>query len=323
MRPILLKGHDGPLTCVKYNRDGDLVFSTCRRGRICVWYSDDGERLGTYNSGGKPGAVMQVDVNYHCDKLAAASMDQTGRIWDVETGKILREWKLDAGARGVSIALGDKRVAVLQDPFGDTPSCVKIFDIESFSEEPVQTIQMDYGCPKATRAMFGPSNERLIVSTEGGALLSYDVASGECIDERCDVEMEIPDITFSTDQMLFIAACKDNTATLYDTTTLEPLKTYKSDRPINSAAISPLMDHVVLGGGQSAADVTTTSSRAGKFQALFYHKIYETEVGKVGGHFGPINSLMFNPDGRSFVSGGEDGYLRIHHFDPEYYSLEQ
>jgi hypothetical protein len=31
---------------------------------------------------------------------------------------------------------------------------------------------------------------------------------------------------------------------LYDTTTLEPIKTYKSDRPINSAAISPLMDHV-------------------------------------------------------------------------------
>ena len=40
------------------------------------------------------------------------------------------------------------------------------------------------------------------------------------------------------------AQCKDQSATLYDTTTLEPLKTYKSDRPINSAAISPLMDHV-------------------------------------------------------------------------------
>ena len=54
--------------------------------------------------------------------------------------------------------------------------------------------------------MFGPNNERLIVSTEGGSLLSYDVASGECVDERCDNEMEIPDITFSSDQMLFIAA---------------------------------------------------------------------------------------------------------------------
>ena len=63
MRPILLKGHDGPLTCVKYNKDGDLLFTTCRRGRINLWYSDDGERMGTYNSGAKPGAVMYVDVN--------------------------------------------------------------------------------------------------------------------------------------------------------------------------------------------------------------------------------------------------------------------
>lgn len=31
---------------------------------------------------------------------------------------------------------------------------------------------------------------------------------------------------------------------LYDTVTLEPIKSYKTDRPINSAAISPLMDHV-------------------------------------------------------------------------------
>ena len=61
MRPILLKGHDGPLTCVKYNKDGDLLFTTCKRGKICLWYSDDGERIGTYNK--HNGAVMYVDVN--------------------------------------------------------------------------------------------------------------------------------------------------------------------------------------------------------------------------------------------------------------------
>ncbi len=79
---------------------------------------------------------------------------------------------------------------------------------------------------------------------------------------------------------------------------------------------------VAVGGGQSADKVTTTAGRAGKFQSVFFHKIYETEVGSVRGHFGPINSIMFNPDGRSFTSGGEDGYVRIHHFDPEYFGYE-
>ena len=31
---------------------------------------------------------------------------------------------------------------------------------------------------------------------------------------------------------------------LWDTRTLELLKTYKTERPINAAAISPLLDHV-------------------------------------------------------------------------------
>jgi translation initiation factor 3 subunit I len=36
---------------------------------------------------------------------------------------------------------------------------------------------------------------------------------------------------------------------------LELIKTYKTERPINSAAISPIKDHVVLGGGQEAIEV--------------------------------------------------------------------
>ncbi len=45
-----------------------------------------------------------------------------------------------------------------------------------------------------------------------------------------------------------------------------------TERPVNSAAISPLYDHVVLGGGQEAMEVTTTSSKAGKFDArLCFH----------------------------------------------------
>ena len=48
-------------------------------------------------------------------------------------------------------------------------------------------------------------------------------------------------------------------------------------------------------------DVTTTSARVGKFDARFFHTIFEEEIGRVKGHFGPINSVIFHPDGNRYV----------------------
>ncbi len=60
-RPLMLKGHTRPLTHVKYNREGDLLFTCAKDKLITAWYVDNGERLGTYE--GHEGAVMGCDVN--------------------------------------------------------------------------------------------------------------------------------------------------------------------------------------------------------------------------------------------------------------------
>ena len=41
--------------------------------------------------------------------------------------------------------------------------------------------------------------------------------------------------------------------------------------------------------------VTTTSLRQGKFEARFWHRIFEEEVGRVKGHFGPLNTYVPAP----------------------------
>ena len=107
-----------------------------------------------------------------------------------------------------------------------------------------------------------------------------------------------------------------------DAKTLEVMKTYVADTPLNSAAITPVKDYVIVGGGQAAMDVTTTSARQGKFEARFYHKIFEEEIGRVRGHFGPLNYVAVSPLGTVYASGGEDGYVRVHHFDQPYFDFK-
>ena len=48
--------------------------------------------------------------------------------------------------------------------------------------------------------------------------------------------------------------------------------------------------------------------------------MFEDQFGSVKGHFGPINAVAFSPTGRSFTTGGEDGYVRLHHFDADYFT---
>ena len=131
-------------------------------------------------------------------------------------------------------------------------------------------------------------------------------------------EKAIHNFSFSKDFSHFITASLDHTAKLFDTNTLQCIRTYKSDAPVNAAAISPLRNHIILGGGQDAGSVTTTDSRMGKFETKWFNKVYGDELGAVKGHFGPINTLDFSYDGMSFASGAEDGYARIHHLPSGY-----
>jgi len=58
----MLHGHERAITQIMYNRDGDLLFSVAKDTKPTVWYSANGERLGTYD--GHTGAVWCVDVNH-------------------------------------------------------------------------------------------------------------------------------------------------------------------------------------------------------------------------------------------------------------------
>ena len=105
----MLHGHERSITQIKYNRDGDLLFSSAKDTHPCVWYTAwifianwfdvwwlisacfklryavNGERLGTYE--GHQGVVWAIDVDWETKHFMSGAGDQTLMIWDVQTGK--------------------------------------------------------------------------------------------------------------------------------------------------------------------------------------------------------------------------------------------
>lgn len=322
MRPYLLKGHERPLTQVKYNREGDLMVSCAKDLQPCLWFAEDGYRIGTYE--GHNGAVWSCEFDIDSTRLITSSADQTVRIWDLPTGQELHQIKMGEPCRACNLSVGEQLLAFTTDSFMGSPPQIHIVDVDM--ENPSASgigPKASIDCPKGrvTRVYWTDCNRQLLTSHDGGWVRKWDAETGKLLQEAQIHEDAIQDMQLApNDGSYVVTASLDRTAQLVDVPTLTSLKTYKTGRYVQSAAVSPIYDHVLLGGGQDAAQVTTTAAKAGGFEARFYHKIYAEEFGNVRGHFGPINTVAFSPDGRSFTTGGEDGYVRIHHFDMDYFT---
>lgn len=330
MIPFLLQGHTRSLTKVKYNRAGDILVSASKDNTPNVWWSQNGERIGTLN--GHTGAVWTLDIASDSRRVITGSADNSARIWDLETGACLAVIPLDTAVRSVHYSQGDRQVVLITDATMGKQSTVLVFDLSAptdagasaathrwaASEEPAK---------KATVCSWTDCNERILTAHNNGDLRLWDPKTGgrELLCKSGAVSGAhtdtIRDIQFAADHSYFITASKDQTAKIFDTDSLDCVKTFKTERPINSASISPIRDEVIIAGGQEALHVTTTSSRAGQFEARFFNLVEEVEIGRVRGHFGPINTVEYHPSGRGYASGAEDGYVRLHTFDPDYFEF--
>ena len=56
-----MQGHERAITQIKYNREGDLLFTAAKDKLPNVWFSINGERLGTYN--GHQGTIWCIDID--------------------------------------------------------------------------------------------------------------------------------------------------------------------------------------------------------------------------------------------------------------------
>merc|ERR1719204_1958234 len=93
---------------------------------------------------------------------------------------------------------------------------------------------------KATKVKWGPFDETLVSIFEEGMVIVWDSSDGRQLKLIQAHATAVTSMNFSEDRMLMITSSKDQTAKLWTMNNYECVKTYKTDRPLNDAAISPL-----------------------------------------------------------------------------------
>jgi hypothetical protein len=186
MRPYLLKGHERPLTQVKYNREGDLFVSCAKNLYPCLWLAEDGTRLGTYE--GHNGAVWTCDISADSSRLITSSADQSVRIWDLPTGKELHQIKMNEPCRACALSAGEKTLAFTTDSFMGAPPQIHLIDVDLAAtdgpiagDKPRKTIDAEKG--RITRVLWTDSNKVLLTSHDGGWVRRWDAESGKLLSE--------------------------------------------------------------------------------------------------------------------------------------------
>jgi translation initiation factor 3 subunit I len=325
MRPLLLKGHERSLTQVKYNKEGDLIFTVAKDKVASVWFSNNGERLGTFNGHG--GTIWSIDVDSQSEFCLTGSADFSMKLWRVATGECLFTYAMDTSVRRVEFDQSDNKILAVTDKVMGFPGSILIYNLNRETptrqnDTPILKIDTREDFEKVSVAGFSYLGKYIIAGHQDGTISKYDAHTGEFLDSAKVHEGLITDLQFSEDRTYFITSSKDKSATILDVDNLESLKRFEADAPMNTAALTPVKNFVVLGGGQEARDVTTTAASQGKFEARFYHKIFEDEIGRVKGHFGPLNYIAIHPNGSGYASGGEDGYVRVHTFEKSYFDFK-
>eukprot|EP00745_Piridium_sociabile_P000891 TRINITY_DN105586_c0_g1_i1.p1 TRINITY_DN105586_c0_g1~~TRINITY_DN105586_c0_g1_i1.p1 ORF type:complete len:220 (+),score=51.14 TRINITY_DN105586_c0_g1_i1:106-765(+) len=214
MKPIMLHGHERSITQIKYNREGDLIFTCAKDSQPNVWYSLNGERLGTFN--GHNGAVWCIDVDWATTKVLTGSADNTCKLWDVKTGVCTSTLETRTAVRSCGLSYSGNYIMLTTDKTMGFPCEVMVYDIRDNSQmlegEPLQRITLPTTETKITSAVWANLEDTILTGHENGECRQYEVKTGDKINTCKEHGKQINDIQLSKDGNWFITASKDFTA---------------------------------------------------------------------------------------------------------------
>ncbi|CAO3632891.1 unnamed protein product [Cunninghamella echinulata] len=283
-----LKGHKGPVSAIKYNTSGQYCISGGKDCTVRLWNPVSGLHLHSYEGHGRE--VLGVSVASDNSKLASCGADRAVILWDVSTGESLRRFS-SHWERVNSVDFNDEGTVLVSGSFDAT---IRIWDCKSSNLQPIQIIE---DC-KDSIMTIQVKNSEIIAGCADGILRIYDIRQGQLYEDY--IGAPITSAKLSNDQNCTLISTMDSTIRLMDKSNGKLLNQFKNHQQEKYKIDSVLSynDAYVISGSEDGL--------------IYIWDVLEGKIiKKVKSHSGTISTVDHHPSTFSFLSGGDDGIVRV------------
>lgn len=296
-----MSGFERPVSRVRYNLDGDLLFASGKEKHILSWRGEQPQPLGAYL--GHTGAVNDFDIQDDSFRLISASADTSLMVWDTETAAVIH--KVDTSGPCVLCGISLSREMFFYI-YTHGESCT--LDVRHFDGEFTLLLQEVYnGVPVC--AIWGCLDEQIIIGLQSGKIAVFELAT-KTVKIYKGHNTAVTDIQMSRDYLHFVTCSSDTSVLLWDVVSMEPIR-YTTGIELNSVSLSPFKEYFICSGGVHSSQVTHTKSNI--LDIIFFDVTTKKRVASViNPHNGPVNSLRISPDGKGFISCSEDSSINTY-----------
>ncbi|KAF7971793.1 hypothetical protein HWV62_19927 [Athelia sp. TMB] len=322
--------HNGEVACVTYSRDGKYIISGSYDDTICMWDAETGEATetlikGTFfayspegshivsdrgatlsiwdvGTGGAVGASLeghrdQINcVVYSPDGtlIASCSMDNTIRLWNVETRQAVGVLEGHINAV-VSVAFSPDGAHLVS---GSEDKTIRVWNVKAGKPAGAP---LEGHADAVYSVAYSPDGTHIVSGSEDGTVRVWDAgavgleAAGAALPGTSNRFLSM---AYSPDGASIVSGSFEGKIQIWDVNTgqLRPIPISGHHESVYGLSYSPDGTHIVSG----CADGTMQVWDALTGQA----------VSALEGHTDNIYSVVYSPDGSQIVSGSFDGTVR-------------
>lgn len=284
-----------------YSKRNNFLFTD---GNPMLRQGDTGDWIGTFL--GHKGAVWGVALNNNATLAASGAADFTGKVWNALTGVELHSFQHKHIVKTVSFDSTSENLVT-----GSNEKMLRVFNLHNSQIDP--EIYTGHSGP-VKRAIFCRNDKCIISAAEDKTVRLWDRLTGKEV-QRIDFPSNPNSLEISADQKV-LTVTSGSAVSFWEIDTLKKIKEIKVPTICYSASLHPEKHCFVFGGEDFKMYKYDyiTGNEIGKFLVLLGFCFYSNRVflaESFKGHFGPVHSVRFSPDGELYASGSEDGTLRL------------